>query len=278
MLLYTALVARAIGDMTRTVPELGHIDPCVVAVLAAPRAGAARSGNLAQCCALCEPEIESLNYWYRPGSRQVVRVTPWFRRVNTRVEFGGRAMRYIVLLRLPRMLSHEPVETIVHELLHIGPRCDGRLRRMRHGRRFDAAVGVMAARWRAAGDPALVEALDMGRRAVERWGPLVGAGFSRAFSVSRAVALENAPPIESHPDFRRLGLRIDPARVEVAPDRLPGGDGPAVLTERDVAYRAYEGRRTARVSASALCADRALFPPGESVGHFQANMSSSPVE
>jgi len=264
MILYTTLVHRAIADMARTLPDMGHVDASRLCVVAAPRAGAARYGNLAQCAALGEDEQNCLRYWYDPRSREVTRVTPWGRRVNTRVVLRGERMLYVVLLRLPRLLEHDAIETVVHELLHIGPRFDGRIRRMRHGRRFDSAVRYLTDCWRRRGDPELVEALGASlTEATARWGPLVAASFGPPFEPCRMVPMDNPPALASHPDFQRLGLDFDAGRVAVARVGWTGDRVPEELTERDLVYRMYgDGSRTARISASVLRSARGLFPPG----------------
>jgi hypothetical protein len=77
-----------------------------------------------------------------------------------RVEVDGREMLYLLNFYLPRFLDlafHEKLTTITHELFHIGPRCDGDLRRF-DGRcyahshshaDFDAQAEQLAQRWLA---------------------------------------------------------------------------------------------------------------------------------
>ena len=81
-----------------------------------------------------------------------------------RVCEDGREMLYILNFYLPRFLDlplDEKLITVVHELWHIGPRCDGDLRRFggrcyAHSgskKRYDAHVERLVERWRALGPP-----------------------------------------------------------------------------------------------------------------------------
>ncbi len=79
-----------------------------------------------------------------------------------RVVVDGREMLYLLNFYLPRFLDlpfAEKLTTIAHELLHVGPRFDGDLRRF-GGRcyahthshaEFDAHAAKLAQRWLAAG-------------------------------------------------------------------------------------------------------------------------------
>lgn len=261
MLLYTTLVHQAIADMARTLPYLRHIAPRRVLVLAAARGSTSRYGNLAQCYGLRQREELDFGYWYHRKSRRVVRVTSWFQRRNTRVTIRGEETLYIVLLRLPRLLEHDPLTTLAHELIHIGPHCDGRLRALRHGKRFEAIVAETARIWRQVGDPQLVEALQMPYAAlVERWGALAGLGFSQPFVHPRLCRPEIIPPHREHPDFRRKGLLVDFNRIETVEPEWTPEDVPAELTERDLVYRLYSPTGAQRISATAVHCDPHLFP------------------
>jgi len=253
MFLYTGLVQRALADMARAVSLLAHVDPRRVLVVAGPRACGGANGNLAQCYALREPEVENFAYWYHPRSRRVVRVTPWARRENTRVTIEGVEVFYVILLRLPRLLMHQPLETLAHELVHIGPDFDGRLHRLRHGRRFDAVARECVEQWRRHGEGELVECLQMDFAAItKRWGSLVGRSFGPPFVSPRVRPLENPPPIEAHPDFRCKHLVCDPASVRVVEGKWTPANAPACLTERDLVYRVYTPGSARRIAASVV--------------------------
>ena len=170
-------------------------------------------------------------------------------------------MLYLILLRLPRLLEHDPVETIVHELVHIGPDFDGRMHRMRHGKRFDRIVSDCVRQWRRAGDPLLIEALEDDYEAlVERWGGLVGRSFGARFVSRRLCPDDDPPPMESHPDFRYKGLVFDRSKVEIVePDWTPDYV-PSSLSERDLVYRVYTPRGARRISSAAVHSAKSVFP------------------
>jgi predicted metallopeptidase len=80
------------------------------------------------------------------------------------VDESGREMLYLLSFYLPRFQDlplEEKLTTIVHELWHIGPRCDGDLRRhpgrcYAHSRSkaaFDAWAKALAERWLATQPP-----------------------------------------------------------------------------------------------------------------------------
>ena len=260
MILYTSLVHQAIRDMAQTVPALRHVDARRVAVVAAARVSAKRYGNLAQCYALREPESANLSYWYHPRDRRVVRATSWFRHENTRVTLHGAEMLYVILLRLPRLLEHDPLETIVHELIHVSPDFDGRSHRLPHGKRFNRLVEGCVRDWRREGDTRLAEALEMNFEALNaRWGSLTGQSFASPFVSPRVRPVPDPPPLESHPDFRRKRLKCDPAAVEIVPPKWTPDSVPARLTERELVYRVYAARSARRISTAAVRAAKPAF-------------------
>jgi predicted metallopeptidase len=261
VILYTELAWRAIADMARVVPAFRHIDASRVCVMAAARVSGGRHGNLAQCHALRENETRNLQYWYDRRSRRVVKVTPWMTRKNVAIELRGQSMLYMIMLRLPRLLAHDPLETLVHELVHIGPAFDGRLRRARHGARFEAWVEVCARQWRENGDPELTAPMQMNHAALTaRWGPVVGRGFDSNHISPLIRPLEDPPPLASHPDFARGVVKFDPAKVEIVTPKWTPEDAPEKVTERDLVYRLYTPRRAERISAAALRTAPGLFP------------------
>ena len=261
MFLYTHLVRLAIDDIARTVPVFAHVKPRQIAVVAAARPCVTPTGNLAQCHALRLPEVEDVAYWYNRRTRHVVRMTPWARRENVRVCLNGQDMLYVILLRLPRLLQYHPLETIIHEMVHIHPSCDGRIRRLRHGKRFDSVVEHCAAIWRRDGDPELVRLIEMDAEALAREkGPLVAETFGNSFATQRWVALEPAPPLDQHPDFSRKGLVCKLSEVEILPGRWMTEKTPAELTERDLVYRLFRGVSACKISPALVhAASRKAF-------------------
>src|SRR5262249_47189019 len=71
----------------------------------------------------------------------------WFQTVNPKVRVRGRSMLYLIQLRLPRILLRHPLETLIHELYHIGERFDGSMRPVRHGEFFDSEVRRLTRLW-----------------------------------------------------------------------------------------------------------------------------------
>lgn len=253
MLIYTGLVQQALEDMARTVSSLGHIAAKRVLVVASPKSSGGATGFLAQCHGLHPLQVDTFSYWYRRGTRTVVRVTPWARHENTRVVINGIEMRYVIMLRLPRLLLHHPGETILHELIHIGSGNDGRLRPLRHGRRFDALSRQCWEEWEEKGNPDLVKALQMDyRTVVQKWGTLVGLSFGPLFRSRRVRPLEDPPPISAHPDFLRKNLTYDPAKLEVRDGQWTPAEAPGLLTEGDLVYRVYTPQGARRISAHAV--------------------------
>lgn len=251
MLDYTALTHLAIQDMAKTVPALRHLRPEYILVVAARRVSKGQHGNLAQCHSLMEKETRDLAYWYHRRTRKVVKVTPWTITRNTAVYHNNQPMRYVILLRLPRLLSHSPLETLAHELIHVGPACDGKMREMRHGKSFNRVVEEVARVWKARGNPELVEMLQMNHRTLRKQhGKLVGQVFEKPFQARRLEPLENPPPQAEHPDFNRLGLTFNAKRVQVVEADWTSKRYPQVLTERDLAWRMFIDGRTEKISAA----------------------------
>ncbi len=139
-------------DMAARLEELCHIDMGLVAVSFAQARTAADCGMFASLTPLR----------FAGGQRHTLRRgRQW---TLQRVCEGGREMLYILNFYLPRFLDlplDEKLITVVHELWHIGPRCDGDLRRFggrcyAHSgskKRYDAHVERLVERWRALGPP-----------------------------------------------------------------------------------------------------------------------------
>ena len=137
---------RLCEDMVARVDELHHIQMGLVALSSSQTRKAGDSGLYASLTPLR----------FSGGSREVVRRgRKWT--IQRYVE-GGREMLYILKFYLPRFLNlpqGEKLVTVAHELWHIGPKCDGDLRRFggrfyAHSgsqRRFDAQVKQFVERW-----------------------------------------------------------------------------------------------------------------------------------
>jgi predicted metallopeptidase len=134
----TLLCRRVVADMVRALPELSHIRPSGILFIA----GEARRGSRAT--------IRPLG---GPG--------------RARVTIKGRRALYCVTLRPKFFRASTPeqrVATLLHELLHIGPKFDGRLdpdrRHSRLGQgRFEALLRPLLKRYLADGDPSLIGGL-----------------------------------------------------------------------------------------------------------------------
>jgi len=113
------------ADLVSCLPELQHIDLACVAISFAQARTRARHGMQASLTPL-RFEGGSL-----VGTRRGRRVT-----LQRIFDPRGSEMLYVLTFYLPRYLDlkfREKLETVIHELWHIGPRCDGDLRR--HGGR-----------------------------------------------------------------------------------------------------------------------------------------------
>lgn len=137
---FTGAMRRLCSDMVARLPELLHIDFARVAVSFRQTRNASRCGIFASLTPLRFPggALEAV----RRGRR-------W--RYPRLIGPDGRDWLYILNFYLPRFLNlsfSEKLETIVHELWHIGPNCDGDLRRhsgrcFAHGssqKRYDARL------------------------------------------------------------------------------------------------------------------------------------------
>jgi predicted metallopeptidase len=134
----TLLCRRVVADMVRALPELSHIRPARILFIA----GEARR-----------------------GSRATIR--PLGGNERARVTIKGRRALYCVTLRPKFFRASTPeqrVATLLHELLHIGPRFDGQLdpdrRHARLGQaKFEALLRPLLKRYLARGDPSLIGGL-----------------------------------------------------------------------------------------------------------------------
>ncbi len=113
----TLAVKRLVRDLARRVPELSHVRPSRVLVLA----GEARRGSRATIRGMA------------PGPRR------------PRIAVRGRAVLYVITLRPLWFLDSTPEEriaTVLHELYHASTRFDGTLHRARrHAELGPAAYG-----------------------------------------------------------------------------------------------------------------------------------------
>lgn len=148
---YSRAMSGLCEDITRRVEELRHIDMSRVLVAATQTRGARRYKTYAALTPLRFPG-GALEGRQRGGRYRI-----------SRYMHDGREMLYILTFYLPRFQDATfdfKLETVIHELWHIGPKFDGDHRRF-NGRRhqhgnpsdgFDAQVRRLVARYLGA-DP-----------------------------------------------------------------------------------------------------------------------------
>jgi hypothetical protein len=151
---FTARVRLVCHDMTRRVPELGHIDFQRVAVSFCQTRKSVSHGMYASLTPMR----------FVGGSTSTVRGGKnWG--IQRLEDDRGREMLYILSFYLPRFLDldfREKLTTIVHELWHISPRFDGDVRRFKgrcyaHSgsqKNFDAVAERLADDWLSLKPPA----------------------------------------------------------------------------------------------------------------------------
>ncbi len=138
----TLAVKRLVRDVARRVPELAHVRPSRVLVVA----GEARRASRATI---------------RPVNHGPAAVRP-------RVRVKGRTILYVITLRplwFLRSTPRERVSTIVHELYHASTRFDGTLHRgRRHARlppaRYERRVRDIVERYLAVAPPEIVQPFE----------------------------------------------------------------------------------------------------------------------
>lgn len=144
---FTAQMRRLCDDMIRRLPELGHIDLDRVALSFCQVRKAASHGMYASLTPLrfAGGRTETVRHGRRWGIQRFL-------------DSSGCEILYLLKFYLPRYLDlpfTEKLTTVVHELWHISPRCDGDLRRYRgrcyahtgSQRHYDELATELAKRW-----------------------------------------------------------------------------------------------------------------------------------
>jgi predicted metallopeptidase len=163
-------------DLAARLPQLGHIDVSRVAVACNRVRKRVPHGVQASLTPL---RFAGGQLYAQRGGRQ------WT--IQRLFDQQNREMLYILRFYLPRFLDlpfGEKLCTVIHELWHVGPNCDGDLRRF-HGRcyahsrserQYDAFCHALADRWLALNPPQpLVELLELDfDRLCLRHGRIVG--------------------------------------------------------------------------------------------------------
>lgn len=263
MLIYTDLVKEIIADMAARVDGLRRLEPDRIIVAAAGRWAGSTWGNLATCMGLGRGAEPTFSIWVRGRSKKVIEVSHWYRLEPVEIEFDGHDGRYLILLRMPRYLKHDPLETIVHELFHIGERFDGRLRAMRHGKLFDWHVKRYMQEWLERTDPRLAELARMDLRALSaRFGSIVARRLPARFSPTIAVHADPPCSYEEAIESQWPGFRLA-RRYQVRPEELTPPSAPRKITERDCTLRSYTDEGSAEVSPSLVRYAQRPIPVGE---------------
>lgn len=218
MLDFTERMGALVEDLVRRLPALGHIrtERLLLAVSRARRGGL--SGTFARIYPL-KFEGGTDRFMRRVGrARQTYEMPP--------VVHEGRRILYIVTFLLPRFQNlpfETKLATVIHELYHVGPACDGDIRRLpgknfAHGHSrevYDRHMSELAARYvHGTRDRALTEFLEHDFRTLDRrYGGVTGLRVSPP--LPRLVATEPARRggqlLLPFPDQRRRAL-AGPAR------------------------------------------------------------------
>ena len=167
---YTDHVRLLMEDIVRRVPALSFIDMREVLVFA--RLGRTNAhGAYATCHSLTVPDSEPAYYFWRDRrTGRLTRRSEWFVMRTPRVQVGGRDVKSLISLSLPRFCDQTlrgsrkedvyqgcenwvaKIDTIIHELYHIDPRdsgirksvhCDGRPAAVTHPAQFFRDVAAM---------------------------------------------------------------------------------------------------------------------------------------
>jgi hypothetical protein len=150
---FSAAMRFLCGDIVRRLDAFRHVDMASVAITVTKARKNVSHGMQASLTPLrfeCGEETA-----VRDGRRyQLERI----------LRPDGRDYLYLLTFFLPRFQNHafeEKLTTVIHELWHISPRCDGDLRRHRgrfyaHGpsqRAYDANAAALARQWLALDPP-----------------------------------------------------------------------------------------------------------------------------
>lgn len=173
---FTAHVRALCADITVRLPELSHIDMSRVAIRFCQARVSTRWGLYASLTPMR----------FAGGSLQTRRRgRTWT--VERLYDDAGREMLYLLSFYLPRFLQRplaEKLQTVVHELWHIGPGFDGDLRRhpgrcyahTHSQRQYDAQMAELTDKWLALDPPpAVYEFLRYDFQELEcRYGRVIG--------------------------------------------------------------------------------------------------------
>ena len=203
---YTDHVRRLMEDIASRVPALSAIDMRDVLVFA--RQGRTSThGAYATCHSLMLPHSEPAYYFWRDRrTGSLTRRSEWFVTKSPQVRIGGRRVRHLISISLPRFCDQKlngsakeeaypqhadalaKLDTIVHELYHIDPhsggirtsaRADGRPSAQTHTPQFFRDVRALVHQYLSSSpDPAVVGFLALTfDEIVRRDGGVVATAF-----------------------------------------------------------------------------------------------------
>jgi hypothetical protein len=249
MLNYTERVTALMRDIVGRVPRLAFIDLDEVLVFA--RLGrTAADGAFATCHCLTLPTSEpGYYYWRDRRSGEVTRRSPWFVTRTPDVTVGGRRIKYLISLALPRfcdqVLSRSrkralypnaedwiaKLDTVVHELYHIDPddvgirkvaRADGARSLWSHGPEFYEEVAAMVRQYLATNpSPAMYDFLRHDFAELEsRYGGVSAATFRNYPSYPQRYVEVLAEQPEDPP----VSAPLAPLPRQYQPRRYADGD------------------------------------------------------
>jgi predicted metallopeptidase len=171
---YTEALESLIREIVERVADLGHVDPERLLVACSRSRDNGSVGAYAKIIPMR----------FKDGARE--------RRVGRHayqmpvLSYRGREILYLIYFFMPRfgdLPYREGLETVVHELYHIGPKFDGDIRRFpgrnyAHGssqKRFNAAVAALTKRYLTPDEPAAADFLRHTTAELHRaHGPLMG--------------------------------------------------------------------------------------------------------
>ncbi len=144
---FTSHMRGIVRDMVERLPELSHLDERKIAISFAQARKQTRHGFYASLTPMR----------FEGGSLTTMRDGKPFT-LQRLFDENGREFLYILTFYLPRFMEVDLMEklvTILHELWHISPQCDGDLRRhpgrcyvhSQSQREYDAQMEVFATAW-----------------------------------------------------------------------------------------------------------------------------------
>ena len=258
MINYTERLTLLMQDVVTRVEALSFIDMADVLVFA--RQGRTHAeGAFATCHCLTLPASDPGYYFWRDrGTGKITRRSEWFVTKSPTVSIGARPVKYMISFALPRFCDQTlgrsrkerfypgggqawtaKLDTVVHELFHVDPSCNGIRRLDRgdgtysthcHSPRFFEQVAEMVTEYLdTRPDPSAYDFLRDDFETLEsRFNGVVGTTF-RSFP--------SYPQRFIEPLLHQPACEIDMVGVDVEPLRL--GQPQKTFTEDDLHVRHF---------------------------------------